>query len=339
MVTIKDVAKETGVSPSTVSRVIADNPRISPDTKQKVREAMERLGYHTNIHARNLVAKSTKAIGAIMPSSANKALQNPFFPEVLRGIGSVIHERQYSLTLSSGETEQEILEEVQRMVYGSYVDGLILLYSRVEDPVVAFLEERDFPYVMIGKPFARLEEITHVDNDNFMAGKQITNHLIARGHEKIAFIGGSKDLFVTRDRESGYLAALTDADLPHDEDYVIHTEFLKSGGKEAVEQLLSLPIRPTGIVVTDDLMSLGVLSTLEESGVQVPHDISLVSFNNAYLSEITKPALTTVDINIHELGAQSARALIERTIDNKIPPKRIIVPYTIIYRGSVKEQK
>ncbi|WP_053217065.1 LacI family DNA-binding transcriptional regulator [Virgibacillus senegalensis] len=339
MVTIKDVAKATGVSPSTVSRVIADNPRISPDTKKKVREAMEKLGYHTNIHARNLAAKSTRAIGAIMPSSADKALQNPFFPEVLRGIGAVIHERQYSLTLSSGETEQEILEEVQRMVYGSYVDGVILLYSRVDDPVVAFLEEKGFPFVMIGKPFSRLDEITHVDNDNFTAGKQITNHLIARGHDRIAFIGGSKDLFVTRDRESGYQSALEDAGLPVRDGYIIHTEFLKSGGKEAVEQLLSLAVRPTGIVVTDDLMSLGVLSTLEESGVQVPRDISLVSFNNAYLSEITRPALTTVDINIYALGAQSAMALIERTIDKTIKPKRIIVPYNIIYRSSVREYK
>ncbi|SDK47938.1 LacI family DNA-binding transcriptional regulator [Sediminibacillus albus] len=338
MVTIKDVAKVTGVSPSTVSRVIADNPRISPATKKKVREAMEHLGYHTNIHARNLVAKSTKAIGVIMPSSADKALQNPFFPEVLRGIGSVIHERQYSLTLSSGETEQEILAEVQRMVYGSYVDGVILLYSRVDDPVMSFLQERDFPFVMVGKPFEKLQEITHVDNDNFTAGKQITNYLIASGHEKIAFIGGSKDLFVTRDRESGYQSALTDAGLPNNDAYKIHTEFLKSGGREAVERLLSLPVRPTAIVVTDDLMSLGVLSTLEESGVQVPRDISLVSFNNAYLSEITRPALTTVDIHIHELGAQSARALIERTVDKTVPSRRIIVPYNIIYRNSVSEQ-
>ena len=335
MVTIKDVAKATGVSPSTVSRVISDNPRISLETKRRVRKAMKEMGYHPNISARNLVAKSTKSIGVILPSSADKALQNPFFPEVLRGIGSIAYDMQYTVTLSSGKTEEEIYQEVERMVYGSYVDGIILLYSLVDDPVTAFLRERDFPFVIVGKPYEFMNEITHVDNDNFAAGKEITEHLIEQGHEKIAFIGGAKDLFVTIDRETGYEAALKDADIPIRDEYKIHSEFLKSGGSEAVKHLFSLDTPPTGIVVTDDLMSLGVLSMLEESGYSLPEDISLVSFNNVYLSEIIRPALTTVDININELGAQSAKALIEKAQDKSEPAKRIIIPYKIIYRNSV----
>ncbi|EQB37548.1 LacI family transcription regulator [Virgibacillus sp. CM-4] len=335
VVTIKDVAKATGVSPSTVSRVIADNPRISPDTKKKVRKVMKDLGYHPNVNARNLVAKSTKAIGVVLPSSADKSLQNPFFPEVLRGIGSITHQLQYSMTLSSGGTESEIFTEVERMVYGSYVDGIILLYSRVNDRIVNFLREKDFPFVIVGKPYDHLNEITHVDNDNFTAGKDITSCLIQQGHERIAFIGGSRDLFVTMDREAGYEAALKEAGIAADKAYRIHTEFLKSGGREAVEQLLALKVRPTGIVVTDDLMSLGVLSTLEELGVDVPADISLVSFNNVYLSEITSPSLTTVDIQIYQLGAQSAKALIEKTQTKDEPAKRIIIPHQIVHRDSV----
>ncbi|WP_067730802.1 LacI family DNA-binding transcriptional regulator [Oceanobacillus damuensis] len=335
MVTIKDVAKATGVSPSTVSRVIADNPRISPETKRKVRKSMKELGYHPNISARNLVAKSTKTIGVILPSSADKALQNPFFPEILRGIGSVTHSMQYSMMLSSGQTEEEIFEEVQRMVYGRYVDGVILLYSRIEDRVMNFLRDNEFPFVIVGKPNENINEITHVDNDNLRAGKEITKYLIDHGHERIAFIGGSKDLFVTLDREAGYEEALKEADLEVLDAYKIYTEFLKSGGREAVESLIALEKRPTGIVVSDDLMSLGVLSMLEESGVSVPQDISLVSFNNVYLSEITRPALTTVDIHIHELGAQSAKALIEKTINKEEPAKRIIIPHKIACRDSV----
>ncbi|MBP2078858.1 LacI family DNA-binding transcriptional regulator [Oceanobacillus polygoni] len=338
MVTIKDVAKATGVAPSTVSRVIADNPRISAETKKKVRKAMKDLGYHPNINARNLVAKSTKAIAVIMPSSADKALQNPFFPEILRGIGSITHSMQYSITLSSGQTEAEIFEEVQRLVHGSYVDGVILLYSRLEDRVTSFLREMKFPFVIVGKPYENMNEITHVDNDNFVAGKEITRHLIENGHEKVAFIGGSKELFVTIDREAGYEAALQEAGLEVSDSYKIHTEFLKSGGREAVETLLSLDIPPTGIVITDDLMSVGVLSLLEESGVRVPQDISLVSFNNVYLSEIIRPALTTVDIQIHELGAQSAKALIEKTVNKSEPVKRISIQHQIVYRDSVSKR-
>lgn len=335
MVTIKDVAKATGVSPSTVSRVIADNPRISAETKKKVRKAMKELGYHPNINARNLVAKYTKAIGVVMPSSADKSLQNPFFPEVLRGIGSITHKMQYSITLSSGETEDEIFAEVERMVYGSYVDGIILLYSRVNDRITNFLREKGFPFVMVGKPSEYINEITHVDNDNFSAGKDITTYLIQEGHKRIAFIGGSRDLVVTMDRENGYEAALKEAGLPISSSYSIHAEFLESGGRKAVEELLKLKQPPTGIVVSDDLMSLGVLSTLEELGFHVPEDVSLVSFNNVYLSEITNPALTTVDIQIYQLGAQSAKALIEKTQSKAEPDKRIIIPYKIVYRDSV----
>jgi len=337
MVTIKDIAKATGVSPSTVSRVIADNPRISPVTKKKVRKVMKELGYHPNITARNLVVKSTKTIGVILPSSADKSLQNPFFPEILRGIGSVTHKQQYSMVLSSGQTEEEIFAEVQRMVFGSYIDGVILLYSRVNDRITKFLRENEFPFVIVGKPYEYINEITHVDNDNFKAGKDITNHLIKAGHKRIAFIGGATDLFVTIDREEGYEEALKEADLPVLEEYKIHTEFLKSGGRGAIEKLLSLKNRPDAIVVSDDLISVGVLGMLEESGVKVPEDISLVSFNNVYLSEIIRPALTTIDIQIHELGAQSAKAIIEKTINKSEPAKRIIIPYKIVYRDSVRD--
>ncbi|MBP1969352.1 DNA-binding LacI/PurR family transcriptional regulator [Virgibacillus natechei] len=296
---------------------------------------MKEMGYHPNVNARNLVAKSTKSIGVIIPSPADKALQNPFFPEVLRGISSVIHKMHYSMFLSTGESEKEIFEEVQRMVHGSYIDGVILLYSRVDDRVTEFLHKQNFPFVIVGKPYEYTNEITHVDNDNYQAGKDITNSLIEQGHEKIAFIGGANDLFVTIDREAGYEAALTDANLKNSEEYKIHTEFLESGGRGAVERLFLLESPPTGIVVSDDLIGLGVLSMLEELAYNVPRDISLVSFNNVYLSEITQPSLTTVDIKIYELGAQSAKALIEKTVNEDEPAKRIIIPHNIVYRDSV----
>ena len=337
MVTIKDVAKMAGVSPSTVSRVIADNPRISLDTKKKVRKAMDVLGYHPNVNARNLVAKSTKALGVIMTSSADKALQNPFFPEILRGIGSVAHHMGYSITLSTGITEEEILDEVKRMVYGSYVDGIMLLYSKIDDPIMDFLYEQNFPIVIVGKPYKNINEITHVDNDNIEAGHEITRHLIELGHEKIAFVGGFLDLIVTRDRLQGYKNALQEAQLPCPDNYKIHTEFLKSGGREAVDLLLNLENPPTALVISDDLMSLGVLNRLEEAGVSVPGDISVVSFNNVYLSEILRPPLTTVDIKIFDLGVYSTKALIEKTINNSEPAKRIIVQHDIIYRESTKK--
>jgi DNA-binding LacI/PurR family transcriptional regulator len=338
-VTIKDVAKKAGVAPSTVSRVIADNPRISIDTKKRVRKAMKELGYHPNINARNLAVRSSQAIGVIMPSSADKALQNPFFPEVLRGIGSYAHETQYSLYVATGGNEEQALEEVKRMVNGNIVDGLILLYSRMHDPIQQFLTEKQFPYVIVGKPSELENEITYVDNDNVKASKDLTTHLIELGHEHIAFIGGSKDLTVTIDRLKGYKAAILEANLPLPTEYMVHTEFLKSGGREAVAQLFQLEQPPTGLVVADDLMTLGVIHALEEAGINCPQDVSITSFNNLYLAEITTPPLTTVDIQIYQLGVQSARCLIEKTKNKEEPAKRIIIPFEIKYRKSTKAIK
>src|SRR5690625_3924805 len=164
MMTNKDVAKMSGVSPSTVSRVITDNPKITSATKQKVRKAMKELGYYPNSSARNLVAKSTNTIGVILPASTNKTLQNPFSPEVLRGIGGIIHQMKYSMVLSTGETKDEIYDEVDRMLYGSYVVGIILLDTRLIDRILNFLREESFTFVMVGKPYDHNSEFSHVDN-------------------------------------------------------------------------------------------------------------------------------------------------------------------------------
>lgn len=333
-VTIKDVAKIAKVSPSTVSRVIANNPRISHKTKERVKEVMDDLGYHPNFNARSLANKSVQAIGLVMPSSTDKVFQNPFFPEVIRGISKIAHDKEYAILMSTGEAEKEIYEGVVRMVQGGRVDGVILLYSRVNDKVTNFLDEKKFPYTMIGKPHSNADGTTHVDNDNYNAGKAVTNYLLGLGHKQIGFVGGSLELLVTVERLNGYKDALTAANIPFTENYVAHEEFLREGGQEAIADLMSLQTPPTALVVADDLMALGMLNTLDEMKVRVPEDLSIISFNNLLLSEVSRPPLTTVDVNIYQLGYQAAKCLIEKITQPLEPAKRIIVPYSIIERSS-----
>ncbi len=336
-VTIKDVAKLANVAPSTVSRVIANNPRISDKTKERVKAAMEELGYHPNFIARSLANKSTQSIGLVMPSSADKVFQNPFFPEVIRGISKGAHEKQYSLHMSTGETEEEIFEGLVQMVQGGRVDGVVLLYSRFDDKVVTYLRKRNFPFVVIGKPYKDIEEITHVDNDNYRASKEITEYLIELGHERIAFVGGNLNFVVTVDRLLGYENAIRNAGLPYRDEYVSHEEFLQEGGQEAITELLSLEEPPTALVVADDLMALGILGKLAEMGKVVPDDISVISFNNVLLTEISRPPLTSVDIDIFRLGYEAAKSLIQITENPNESVKRIIVPYKVVKRHSCSE--
>lgn len=332
--TIKDVAKLANVSPSTVSRVIANNPKISLKTKEVVREAMSELGYHPNYTARSLVSRNTQTIGLVMPSSGDKVFQNPFFPEVIRGISTKSHDKNYGIYMTTGNSEDEIMQGVYDIVQGRRVDGLILLASKVKDPMLDYLLEKDFPFTLIGKPDGDESNITFVDNDNVKAAYEATMHLIHLGHKRIAFVGGGMELVVTVDRMNGYIEALKDAGIKRKDEYIVHHEFLREGGRDAVHELMSLDEPPTGLVVTDDIMAFGIVNTLEQIGKKVKEDISVVSFNNVIFSELANPSLTSVDINIFKLGHEAAQCLFDHIEQPNLLPRRITIPHQLVVRNS-----
>jgi len=336
-VTIKDVAKAAKVAPSTVSRVISDSPRISDQTKKRVRQVMKELGYHPNYIARSLASNKANVFGLVFPRSGNLAFQNPFYSEVLRGITQGVNEIKHGIQLAAGSNKDEIYNNVVQMVQGRRVDGIVMLYSQQKDKITNYLQGLNFPFVIIGKPFENEGKITHIDNDNISAAKEGTEYLLNLGHEKIGFIGGNKNLMVTIDRLAGYKEAMEEAGLPVNEDYIVYEEFLISGGKHGIEQLMNLPEPPTALLVTDDLMSLGVLTTLREKKMQVPEDLSILSFNNSMFAELTDPALTSIDINIPELGYQAVTNLMAIINNPKEPVKRVIIPHTLIKRRSCKQ--
>jgi DNA-binding LacI/PurR family transcriptional regulator len=331
-VTIKDVAKLANVAPSTVSRVIANNPRISEQTKKRVREAMESLGYHPNFNARSLAIKSTKSIGLVMPSSVDKVFQNPFFPEVIRGISTKAHEKEFAIYMSTGQSEQEIYDGVERMIHGGRVDGVLLLYSRIDDNIMTLLQEKNFPFSVIGKPYQHSEHISHVDNDNFRAGKDVTEYLIGLGHKHIAFVCGSLDLVVTIDRVHGYKKALEDADIPYKDDYIVQEEFMNDDGMAGLIKLMSMQNPPTALIVKDDLLSFSIMGMIDKMGLSIPNDLSIISFNNLMLSEFARPPLTSVDIDIFNLGYYAAECLLDQISNPDQEVKQVIVPHKLIKR-------
>ncbi len=338
-VTIKDVARLANVAPSTVSRVIANSSRISERTKERVREAMEELGYHPNFNARSLVNQQTNTLGVIIPSSAKIAFQNPFFPEVIRGITSKAYLEKFGLYLSTGQTENEILDEVRQMVQSRRVDGILLLYSKIDDKVINYLIEEDFPFVLIGRPHeAEAMNVSYVNNDNLKAAKTVTEYLVLLGHEEIGFVGGNLDYVVTKDHKEGYQQALQKAGIESKDEYAVYYDEIQEGGQEAVIELMSLKKPPTALVVADDLMALGVLRMLDEMEISVPEEMSVVSFNNVMLSELSSPPLTTVDIHIYELGFQATDCLIKKIHDPKQPTKKVIVPHKFIKRQTCRKR-
>ena len=335
-VTIKDVAQLANVAPSTVSRVIANNPRISQKTKVRVREAMKDLGYHPNFIARSLANQSTHILGLVLPTKSETFFTTPIFAAIVRGLSEGARERNYSLLMNTGKSNEEIYDGVVEMVQGGMVDGIVLAYSQTNDELISYLESRDFPFVTIGNLGGSDEDMPFVDNDNFTAGKDVTNYLLNLGHERIAFIGGHLSVPMTRDRLLGYDMALKEHGILPNKDYRLYDDLIKDGAYGVVKKMLALPVRPTALVVSDDMISIGIVSALIAKGVSVPEQMSIISFNNAH-AELSYPALTTINLNIFELGYQAANSLIKMLAVPDEPVKSPVIPHEIVERDSCKK--
>lgn len=334
-VTIKDVAKRAGVSPSTVSRVLSNHPRISTETSKRVKVIMEQMGYHPNIMAKSLVSKTTNSICIMLPKSAEELFSNFFFMELIRGIVTQASRLGYDVLISSGSNEKEEVDGVSRLLNGRRVDGVILLYSRKDDPVIDFLHDNGHNFVLIGRS-EQYPDILSVDNNNVQASYDATKHLISLGHERIGFVSGPPHLVVSKDRLKGYLDALHDAGLESKQEWIVEGEFLQDSGYRAMSFFMNLPDRPTSIVLIDDVVAFGVLRGLNELNYKVPEDLCLVSFNNIPLTELSTPPLSSIDIGIYNLGYTASQVLIQsiQNSNDSSYQKRQIIPHRLIVRDS-----
>ncbi|MFC6334509.1 LacI family DNA-binding transcriptional regulator [Paenibacillus septentrionalis] len=334
MVTIKDIAKAAGVSPSTVSRVISNHDRISSATSSKVKRIMEEMGYHPNIMAKSLVSKTTKTLAIMLPRPAEELFKDFFFGELLRGILTHSTIAGYDMLLTAATSPMDEKETVSRLVFGRRVDGVILLSSRVSDPLISMLDKQQFPTVLIGRTDEQAG-ILSVDNDNEQAAYDATKHLILQGHERIGFVSGPPNLTVSLDRMAGYRRALQEQGLELRSEWVVEGEYLQHSGYRAMTFLMNLQERPSALVVIDDAVAFGVLHGLTELGFAVPEDICIVSFNNIALSELASPPISSIDIGTYQLGYTASQMLIRRIVDQpSVHQNRVIIPHRLIVRES-----
>jgi DNA-binding LacI/PurR family transcriptional regulator len=332
-VTINDIAKAAKVAPSTVSRVLADNPRISQETREKIQKIMKEMNYHPNMIARSLANKSTKIVGLVVPGTTEKAFQHPFMPEIIRGIISVAHKNGYKLLISSAADAKEEKKLISDLANGGIIDGVILMTSRLNDPAISGLIKANFPFAVVGRP-ANDDSVNWVDNNNYAIAYDLTKHFIARGHKKIAFLGVSSQVIVTLDRFNGYKKALQDNGIPFDEKLVVEGKFIDDTGYDLMKQLMARNVSPTGIIACDDFLAFGAIKLLTEAGLKVPDDIAVAGFNNTPLSDHFIPPLTSVEVNAYALGKNAFELLLaDITSDNK-SFNRSIVPAELIIRDS-----
>ena len=328
-VTIKDVAKLAGVSPSTVSRTCKNHYSISEATKDKVRKAMEELGYEYSIQTHTKIHN----IGIVFPKYRRESgFENPFYLEAIRGITSHCNQHNCVVNIISGNDTAELMKSLHL----SKADGFIFLYSDLDDALINYMYKEKLVFVLIGKATQSVNETIYVDNDNVQAAKECCEYLLELGHEKIGYIGTDESKVFSNDRFNGYKLAHIEHNLPFRKEYTISFSDNKKDNGNKLKRLLIQKDRPTAFVVCDDFYALEVEKYISDIGLKIPNDISLISFNNSILSKMMHPQLTSIDVNAFQLGIEATSQLIKHIENPELAPTKIIVPYKLIKRNSCK---
>lgn len=333
-VTIKDIAAQAGVSPSTVSRVCNDNPSISKETKDRVRKVMAELGYEPGLPAAVPAASSVHIVGIILPPSLISAYRNPFFLETVRGISEFCNPHGVVTAIVTSASDEEAMAAVKKLVSTQQIDGFILLYSKQDDPVVEYLCEEGILYVVVGTPQQFRSQTVCIDNDNLSAAREATDFLCDLGHERIGYLGGSSSFFHCRDRKAGYQLSMMQHGLGIDPAICLEIVNAASEGTDRILALLSREDRPSAILTDDDILALLLEQQCFNLGLRVPEDISILSFNNSLYTSMTATPLTCVDVNSFQLGFEAASQIINHVVNPNLMATKILVPHRFIDRGS-----
>jgi DNA-binding LacI/PurR family transcriptional regulator len=331
MISIKDIARVAGVSHSTVSRALRNSPLVNAKTAALVRRIAKKQRYVASAVARSLVTKRTNTIGIVVSSIAD-----PFAGEVVGGIEECALANNYSVILaaSHGDPDRE-LRAVQ-FLHERRVDGVIVMASRVGVRYRSSLSRMKSPIVLINSHH-RGEFAHSVRIDNVGAAKIATLHLVELGHRRIAYIGDELGFQSDSERLNGYQKALKDAGLPFDPALVAYGDGTPVRGLDAMSRLLSLPEPPTAVFCYNDREALGAMRAVREYGLRIPDDISIVGFDDLFLSSYTHPPLTTIRQPKHEMGRQATEILFGLLSGDQ--PRSQISQGTLIVRESTAPLK
>jgi LacI family transcriptional regulator len=302
MATIRDVAREAGVSIATISRVFNGSARVSDDTTRRVREVAERMGYWPNGAARSLITKRTHALGVLLPD-----LYGEFFSEVIRGIDRAARREGYHLVVSSSHADASELFAALQTMRGR-IDGLIAMAPDLESPAAFEESATRFPIVLVNPGFDS-ERCASVATDNVGGARAMVRHLVAAGHRDIAFIAGPANNRDAVQRLQGYRAALRELGIAPSPGLEVHGGFTESSGHEATRELLERVPRPAAVFAANDCMAVGALSALHEAGLRVPDDVAVTGFDDIAMASYLSPRLTTVRVEASRLGERAVQIL------------------------------
>ena len=328
-VTIKDISKYSGVSTSTVSRVLTNNPKVSPEALKKVQEAIDALGYIPNSAARSLVNKKRGMIGLIVPE-----LENPYYTEIIHGVEETAARHGFGTTLSCHMDSAVDKSSIFKLMELG-VDGIIHAGPLQNDQLIEYLRSQHIPYVLLGRKLENTRGSYVICND-YQSAYQGTNYLMNLGHRDIVFLFGKQSSYSSLQKYQGYVGALKDAGRKLQEDLIYSGGLSFQGGYEAVKELLEKKASFSAIIAGNDMMALGAREALLEAGLGIPEEVSLMGIDDIFWSRIKGIELTTVHVPQYEMGSKSFEILMRRIDNPQAEEECCMLDGTLVERSSCR---
>ncbi|MBI5957596.1 MAG: LacI family DNA-binding transcriptional regulator [Chloroflexi bacterium] len=327
--TIDDVARASGVSNATVSRVLSGYEFVKETTRARVLETVERLGYVANLQARSLAGGRSQIIGLLVPN-----LDNGYVGTIMQGIDRELARANYDVLLYTSHRHPSKESFYVDAIANGLTEGLLLIAPLVPSTYLDALRGQNFPYVLIDQTDAT-ENSSVVDATNYQGAYEATRYLSQLGHARIAFVTGSLAVRSAIDRLHGYKAALVDCDIPVREELIVEGDYQQETGYEVAKSLLQRvnPL-PTAIFASNDLSAFGAMDAARECGLRIPDDISIIGFDDIPQASFVYPKLTTVRQPLEQMGQVAVKMLLEQIEDQSRPPQRVALATQLVIRDS-----
>jgi LacI family transcriptional regulator len=327
--TILDVARLAGVSRSTVSRVMNGRDDVRDVVRARVLQVIDETGFRPSATARSLVSRRTGVLGLVIPWRVSQLLEDPYFVGLIRGVSRASNAAGTTLSFFLFDTEEEERELYPRVVAPRLVDGLMLVALRKDDPFLDEVANSGLPMVSLGRVMHR-DDVSWVDVDNFEGSRRAVQHLVGLGHTRIASIAAPQHIVSGIDRHNGFIEGMREARL--DPELVEFADWSGDGGYAAMLKLLQH--QPTAVYVASDTMAMGALRAINDSGLSVPEDLAIVSFDGLPASERSSPPLTTLRQPIPQIGETLIKILLDQIDTGTREPVRKLIPTELIVRES-----
>lgn len=331
--TIKDVAKIAGVSAATVSRVMNGTKPVNPETQQKVLQAIEKTGFKRNAAARSLVVRKSNLLGVLIPD-----ISNIYFVDLIKGIDAESHYYGYNIIVTDFSCDEQREIESLNLLLEKGVDGIIFTaHNTVKKSMEDIINNSGIPFVSLNRVYKNAMSIRV---DNYKESYDAVMYLIGLGHRHIGFISGSfEDTASGIERLKGYRQALTDGGIQYSNSLVCEGDYTYKSGYNAAEKLLISNKGISAMFAANDEMAFGAMALIEDKGMKVPQDISLIGFDDISYSSYIRPRLTTVHQPIYEIGELAAKMLIKYVNKEKIEENDVVLKGGIVVRDSTARAK